>query len=285
MGNEKQKQNTIYKYFLAIFSVLMCIGVSVVLTQFYDPSQNNLKALSSVCMDIVCIIILFILLSSFSFTNYGANKTTKRYVGLLSATVWALFLDFLNWVFDGTLEFGHLTFWFTLGSLCMGSILVLFFCWYLCSYLEESHNLKNMQIKAKVCSVINLFSFVMTFIFAITGTAFRFVDGHYEIGALYDVITIIPVLTMFYMVGLVIRHVRTIGWHDVIAVTGYILFALAGAFIEASYSIGTTYVADAIANIFIFVMLQNEVIAREKQQMIRWGILQETNFLQVLPVV
>lgn len=270
MGNEKQKQNTIYKYFFAIFSVLMCICVSVVMTQFYDPSQNNLKALSSVCMDIVCIIILFILLSSFSFTNYGANKTTKRYVGLLSATVWALFLDFLNWVFDGTLEFGHLTFWFTLGSLCMGSILVLFFCWYLCSYLEESHNLKNMQIKAKVCSVINLFSFVMTFIFAITGTAFRFVDGHYEIGALYDVITIIPVLTMFYMVGLVIRHVRTIGWHDVIAVTGYILFALAGVFIEASYSIGTTYVADAIANIFIFVMLQNEVIAREKQRTQVW---------------
>lgn len=270
MGKEKTKQNAINKYFLFVFSTLMCICVFVVMTQFYDPSQNNLRALASVCMDIVCIIILFILLSSFSFSNYGSNKTTRQYVGLLSATVWALFLDFLNWVFDGSLAYGHLTFWFTLGSLCMGSILVLFFCWYLCSYLEENHNLKNMPIRAKICSAINLISFVMTFIFAISGTAFQFVDGHYEIGALYDITTIIPILTMFYMAGLVIRHVRTIGKHDVIAVTGYILFMLGGAFVESAYSVGTTYVAVAIANMFIFVMLQNEVIARERQRTQVW---------------
>ena len=236
----------------------------------YDPSQNALGALSSVCMDVVCMIILFILIGSFAFNNYGSIRSTRVFAKLLIATIWAMFLDFLNWAFDGLLEFGHLTYWFTVGSLCMGSILAGIFSVYLYSYMEETHDFAKMRIRAYACVVMNLISFVLTFILALTGTAFQFVDGHYETGVLYDVVTVIPVLTLLYLTGFIICYVKKIGTHDVFSVAGYIFFMIAGALVESAYRIGTTYVAVAIADIFIFVMLQNEILAKEKRNVQEW---------------
>lgn len=270
MNNSKVSRQAVVRILIAIFCVFIGVCVAVVMFHVYDPNQNALKALSSVCMDVICIIILLILIGSFAFDNYGSNRTTKIFAGLLIATIWAMFLDFLNWAFDGLLEFGHLTFWFTVGSLCMGAILACIFSMYLYSYMEETHGLNKMRIRAIACAILNLVSFILTFILAITGTAFKFVDGHYEIGALYDVVTIIPVLTLLYLTGYVIRCSKKVGGHDVFSVAGYIFFMIAGALIEAEYSIGTTYVAVAIADIFIFVMLQNGVIAQEKRNVLEW---------------
>lgn len=255
-----------------ILSFCLFVGmcVAVVMFQIYDPGRNSLGALASVCMDVLCIIILFVLVGSFVFDNYSSRRTTKLFSGLLLATIWAIFLDFLNWAFDGSLEFGHLTFWFTLGSLCMGSILAGIFSVYLYYYMEETHNLKEMRKSALICAILNLLSFCLTFILAITGTAFQFVDGHYETAALYDVVEIIPILTLLFLTGFVVCNIKKVGTHDAFAAAGYILFMIAGALIEASYGIGTTYVSVAIADIFIFVMIQNEIIAHEKRNVQLW---------------
>lgn len=274
MSNIKSFGNILRKLrriIISLFCIFIGTCITVVMLHVYDPNRNALGALGSVCMDIICILILFILIGSFAFGHYaGSKRTTKLFAVLLVATIWAMFLDFLNWAFDGSLEFGHLTFWFTLGSLCMGSILACIFSLYLYSYMDEMHNLSQMRRHAIVCAIMNLVSFVMTFGLAISGTAFEFVDGHYEIGALYDVVTVIPVLTLLYLTGYVIRYVKTVGIHDVYAVAGYIFFMIAGAMIETAYRIGTTYVAVAIADIFIFVMLQNEIIAQEKRNVQKW---------------
>lgn len=268
--NTKSNETIVRRTLAGIFSSVIAISVALVMFLVYNPRQNALKALSSVCMDIVCIIILLILISSFVFDNYVSTKTSKMFAGLLEATIWAIFLDFLNWALDGSLQFGHLTFWFTLGSLCMGAVLAGLFSLYMYCYMEEIHKLKRMRKTAIVCAVLNLFSFGLTFILAITGTAFRFVDGHYETGVLYDAVTIIPILTVLYLSGYIIRFVRIVGVHDAFAVGGYVFFMVAGALIEAAYTIGTTYVAVAIADIFIFVMLQNEIIAKEKRNVQKW---------------
>lgn len=268
--NSKWNKHAVLRLLTAIFCVFVGTAVAVVLFDIYNPNQNALRALSSVSMDVICIIVLLILIGSFAFDNYGTNRTTRLFSGLLVATIWAIFLDFLNWVFDGSLEFGKMTFWFTVGSLCMGSVLAGIFSLYLCSYMEENHRLGKIRIQAIICVVMNFLSFCLTFALAITGTAFQFVEGHYETGALYDVVTVIPILTLLYLTGFAIRYVKKIGGHDVSAVAGYIFFMVAGALIEAEYSIGTTYVAVAIADIFIFVMLQNEVIAREKRNVQEW---------------
>lgn len=270
MKNKKLNMHTIRRILLGLFCILIGTGIAVVLLQFYNPSQNNIGALSSVSMDIVCIIILLVMLVSFVFHSYGAERTTKLYAALLTATVLAMFLDFLNWVFDGSLEFGQVTFWFTLGSLCMGAVLAMFFSVYLCSYMAEKHKIKNMRLTAKICAGVNLLSFCVTLVLALSGTAFQFVDGHYEVGVLYDVVAVIPILTLLYLTGVIISKAKKIGTHDVLAVVGYIIFMIIGALIEATISVGTTYVAVAIADIFIFVTLQNEVIALEKQQIKVW---------------
>ena len=269
----------IRRLLLVLFCAFIGICVLVVMFHVYNPSQNALGALSSVCMDLVCIIILFILIGSFAFDRYVTNRTTRLFWALLIATIWAIFLDFLNWAFDGSLEFGHLTFWFTVGSLCMGSILACFFSMYLNSYMDDVHHFSKMYTSAKICVILNLASFVLTFILAITGTAFQFVDGHYEIGALYDVVTVIPILSLLYLTGFVVWHRKEIGFHDVFAAVGYIFFMIAGALIEASYRIGTTYVAVAIADFFIFVMLQNEIIAQEKRSIQEWMKKSNTDVL------
>lgn len=263
-------KNNIRRIFVAAFCVLIVAVVATVMFFMYDPNQNALRALSSVCMDIVCIVILIILVGSFAFDNYGLYKTTRLFAGLLIATIWALFLDFLNWAFDGSLEFGNLTFWFTVCSLCMGSILACAFSLYLYSYMDETHSLSKMRNSAYVCAILNLISFVMTFVLALSGKAFKFVDGHYETGALYSVVEVIPFLTLLYLVGFVIFCKKIVGGHDVFAATGYVLFMLAGAAIESTFSIGTTYVAVAIADIFIFVMLQNKIIETEKHNVEKW---------------
>lgn len=221
-------------------------------------------------MDVICMIILFILICSFAFGQYGSNRTTSWFSILVVATIWALFLDFLNWAFDGALAIGEMTFWFTVGSLCMGSVLASILCMYLYSYMDETHDLGQMRLSCIICSILNLVSFVLTFVMALTGTAFVFVDGHYEVGAFYDVITVIPVLTLLYLSGYLIRYAKKVGIHDILAVIGYICIMIAGALIEAEKGIGTTYVAVAIADIFIFVMLQNEVIAQEKRNVQVW---------------
>lgn len=270
VGNTKLNGHILRRVLLSVFCGFIGIVVAFVMFRVYNPNQNNLGALSSVCMDLICMIILFILIGSFAFGNYGTNRTTWLFAILLVATIWALFTDFLNWAFDGSLEFGQLTFWFTVGSLCMGSILGCIFCAYLYSYMEETHGLSQMFLSARICVIVNLISFVVTFILALTGTAFKFVDGHYETGILYDGVTILPVLSLIYLTGYVIRYVKKVGLHDVFAVAGYIAFMIAGALIEAENSIGTTYVAVTIADIFIFVMLQNEIIALEKRNVQKW---------------
>lgn len=267
------------KYLIIIYGLFISICVSAVMFFIYNPNQNSLAALSSVCMDIICMIILLIMIGSFAFDNYGSKRTTRLFSGLLAATIWALFLDFLNWAFDGSLEFGHLTFWFTVGSLCMGAVLATIFSLYLYSYMDENHNLSKMKISAYVCVVLNIISFILTFILAISGTAFQFVDGHYETGMLYDVVTVLPVLTLLYLTFFSNLHVKKIGIHDAVAVTGYILFMIAGALIEATYGIGTTYVAVAIADFFIFVMLQNAILAEEKRIVKEWMIRSNTDEL------
>lgn len=272
-------KNNIRKILVVVFCTLIIAVVATVMFSMYDPNQNALRALSSVCMDIVCIVIMIILVGSFAFDNYGLYKTTRLFAGLLMATIWAIFLDFLNWAFDGSLEFGNMTFWFTVCSLCMGSILACVFSLYLYSYMEETHSLSKMRTSAYVCAILNLISFVMTFILAISGKAFKFVDGHYETGVLYDVVEVIPFLTLLYLVGFVISCKKIVGGHDVFAATGYVLFMLAGAAIEASFSIGTTYVAVAIADIFIFVMLQNEIIETEKRNVEKWMEKSNTDVL------
>lgn len=266
----KLNKHIVRRALVIAFCAFVGICVSYVLLRVYTPSKNSLGALSSVCMDAICILILFIITGSFALDNYGLKRTTRLFMGMLVSIIWALFLDFLNWAFDGSLELGHLTYWFTLGSLCMGAILAGMYALYIYSYMEETHGLSQMRSSAIVCAVLNVISFVMTFILAITGNAFQFVDGHYETGAFYDLVDVIPVVTLLYMTGYVVVHIKQAGIHDTIAVVGYILFMMAGAIIEAVYNIGTTYVSMSIADIFIFIMLQNEIIAREKRNVEKW---------------
>lgn len=263
-------RNAIRRIIYAVFSISIGICVAVVMFNEYSPRQNSLGALGSVCMDIICIINILILLCSFAFDSGPSNKTTRMFAGLLVGTMWALFLDFLNWAYDGSLIVGEMTFWFTVGSLCMGSILGSLFSLYLGSYMEEIHGLSKIHISAVVCAIVNLVSFVVTFVLALTGTAFVFVDGHYEVGALYDMVTVLPVLTLLYLSGYIIRYAHKVGIHDVLAVVGYILLMITGALIEGALSVGTTYVAVSVADIFIFVMLQNEIIAQEKRNVQVW---------------
>lgn len=267
IGNSR---NIIISFLKALFCISIGVVTALVMFNFYNPNQNTIRALSSVCMDVICLIILFVLVVGVELSKYSTNRTTRYFVLLLLATIWAVFMDFLNWAFDGSLEFGHLTFWFTVLSLCMGSVLACIFSLYLYSYMDELHALANMRLHAYVCAILNLFSFCLTFILAVTGTAFEFVDGHYELGALYDVVTIIPVLSLLYLTGFIVYYFKKVGLHDTFAVAGYIFFMIAGALIEASYGIGTTYVAVSIADIFIFVMLQNDIIAQEKQNVLEW---------------
>lgn len=266
----KLNKHTICKILIGVFCAFMAICVVFVMLQTYNPEQNSLNALSSVCMDVVCMTILFILIGSFAFGNYGSNRTTRLFAALLLATEWALFTDFLNWAYDGSLERGNITFWFTVGSLCMGSVQACILSLYLYSYMDEMHSLSKMKKISTVCAHVNICSFAITFVLAMTGNAFTFVDGHYETGALYDMVTVFPVLTLLAMGVYIICYVKTIGWHDVIAVVGYMLFMIVGALIEGENSIGTTYVAIAIADIYIFVMLQNEIIATEKRNVQEW---------------
>lgn len=266
---------TIYLFFC--FCIAVC--VAYVMAHVYVPSQNNLKALSTVSMDILCIIILFILIACYEFKKYGRNRTNRVFEVMVLASIWAIFLDFLNWAFDGSLAFGEVTFWFTAGSLCMGAIMASLFSVYLYCYMDDMHGLSSMYRVSKICAFANVISAILTFVLAMTGAAFTFVDGHYETGALYDVVMVVPVFSLLFMTGYVIRYVKRIGAHDVIAVVGYILFMVAGAIVEETYGIGTTYIAVALADIFIFVMLQNEMIAKEKQNVEKWKQKSKTDEL------
>ncbi len=277
MDKKTFKPNGIFiaKIVTAIFCIVTGTCAAYIMFNVYSPNKNALGALSSVCMDVLCMLIIIILIISFAFDDYKSKQTTKLFAVLLVATLWALFTDFMNWAFDGELEFYKITYWFTVGSLCMGSILACIFSQYLYSYMAETHNLTKMHGSARVCAILNIISFVITFVLALTGTAFEFVDGHYEIGALYDIVTVIPIVTLLYLTCYVIRYVKIVGKHDALAAAGYICFMIGGALIEATYGIGTTYVSVTIADIFIFVMLQNEVIAMEKRNVQEW--MQKSN--------
>lgn len=267
---EKVNGHILRRILIAIFCVFIAATTVYVMLYLYKPNKNALGALGSVCMDLICIIILYIVIGSFAFGEYNANRTTRVFAVLLVATIWAIYLDFLNWAFDGSLELGHLTYWFTACSLCMGAIIAGIYTTYVYSYIEATYHLTKMRTSAYVCAGLNLASFVLTAVLALTGTAFKFVDGHYEVGALYDYVMVIPILTVLYMMGYVAYNYKVVGLHDTVAISGYLLFMIVGAIIESEYRIGTTYVSVAIADIFIFLVLQNEIIAREKRNVLKW---------------
>lgn len=252
--------------FILLFCIVVAIGVVTVLLFFYEPNQNALGALGTVCLDVFSMMTLLILILSLLFDEHEMNRTTKLFLCLMLGTLFALFFDFLTWSSDGNLAFADKTYVFTVCSLCCGSILAAVFSLYVSSYMHDMYEMKSSYFDAKICVILNAISFVITVVLALTKTAFDFVDGHYVTGALYDGVAVIPILTLIYVTIYAIRHVDIIGVHDATAVAGYILTMIIGAVIEAIFSIGTTYVSLTIADIFIFLMLQNRYIDRIKKQ-------------------
>lgn len=260
------RKRKILTYIIYTFCSIVSVCVISVLLFKLNPSQNAPGALGSACMDIVSMLVLLILVISLTTEKEMMGRTSKLFLALMLGTKWALFFDFLTWSLDGSLEYDGWTYLFTVASLCSGAILGAVFVMYLSSYLDDMYNLKKTWLSAKVCFVCNIVAFVLTFVLAITKTAFVFVDGHYVVGALYDVITVLPILTLIYMCGYAIAHVKIIGIHDAIAVAVYIFIMIIGAVMEAVLGVGTTYVAVSIADVFIFVMLQNKLIDRAEKQ-------------------
>lgn len=249
----------------SFFSVLAVI-VCYVLFFSYTPQKNALGAFASVCMDVICMLLIFILVMNQIFEHQTFSKTTRLFLGLMVGTYWALFLDFMTWSSDGKLTYDSLGYVYTVLSLCMGSALSFVFILYFSNYLYEMYGMKKVLIHAKFLAAANIIAFVITFIFAIMKRGFVFVDGHYEIGAQYDIVTTIPVVTVFYIMFYAIRYVKVIGFHDVVAVSGYNVIMIAGALFEAANRVGTTFVGITVANVYIFVMLQNKVIDKAKRQ-------------------
>ena len=274
MAMENSKRDlTVRQIWLRILIFMFCFAVTVsviaVLLFAYDPNQNSPGALGSACMDVISMITLLILILSIFFEKNRMGRTTKLCLALMLVTMWALFFDFLTWALDGSLAYGTATYIFTIASLCSGSILGGIFVFYLSSYLWDMYRI-NAFFSAKICLACDVVAFLLTFTLGVTQKAFVFVDGHYELGALYDAITVLPVLTLFYFTGYVIKHVKKIGVHDVVSVIVYIFMMIAGTLIEAQYGVGATYVSIMLADVFIFVMLQNKLIDEEKKNVAKW---------------
>lgn len=249
-----------------IVSAALLAVTFVVLGLLYNPNQNAYGALASVSMDVICMLVLFVLIVNLTFGKDELSRTTRLYLALIMVTMFAVFFDFLNWAFDGSLVYGESTYVFTVSSLCCGSILAGIFVFYLSSYLEDMYGLKLAFRRAKILGICNLIAFDITLALGITKTAFTYVDGHYQVGELYDVITVIPIITLIAMSVYACRNRKLIGTHDVISVSGYIVIMIVGALVEAVFVMGTTYVAVTISDLFIFVMLQNKVIDRAEIQ-------------------
>lgn len=268
---DKQNETFSLKRRIAEIAIFVYCGVilacvALIMLFKIEPEVNSPGAWGSACMDFVCIIVLIILIVSRIVENKALGRTARLFLLLMLATEWALFFDFLTWSSDGSLVYGGWTYVFTIASLCSGAILGAIFVLYLSSYLDDMYGLKKIYNSARVCVLLNIIAFVLTMTLALTNTAFVFVEGHYETGVLYDAITVLPILTLIYMSVYAIAHGRTIGVHDAVAVAIYISIMITGAIIEALYGIGATYVSVSIADVTIFVMLQNNVIARTTEQ-------------------
>ncbi len=264
--NEIRWKQRLEKILILLLCLLVTVVIISVLLFSYSPNKNTVEAIGTVSMDVISMFVLILLVVNLTFERTTISKTTKLFLGLLLATTVGLFFDFLTWTADGLLIYGDWTYIFTVSSLCTASIVAAFLVFYLGNYMNDMYNLKSAPLYGKLCMFWNLGAFAITVLLAITNKAFVFVDGHYEPGPLYDIVTILPLLPVIFMVGLVLRNIRTIGIHDVIAVVGYIFIMILGALVESAYVIGTTYVSISIANVFIFFMLQNKLLDSVKKQ-------------------
>lgn len=265
MGTHKEKythKQRVERIIMLVFCSLIAVIVASVLLFVYEPSRNALGALGSVCMDVISLAVIIILVVSLLFEKDEITMTTRLFLLLMLETIVALFFDFLTWSSDGSLVYAGWTDVFTVCSLCCGSILAATLVLYLSSYMKDMYGMKGPFLGAKICVILDILSVIVTFILGVTKMAFVFVNGHYELGAAYDVITVVPILTIIFMAVYLACHIKIIGLHDVVAVSGYVLTMVCGALIEAAYGIGATYVGVAIADIFIFIMLQNKIFDR-----------------------
>lgn len=251
---------------IVAFCSVVLFSVLFVMIFLREPELNAPGALGSTYMDIVCMLIVLFLLLNLIFEKGEIGRTTKLFLALMLVTMWALYFDFWTWSLDGSLKYGNWTFPFTIASLCSGAVLGAILELYLSSYLNDMYNLKSIIPRVRVCVILNAAAFLLTLTLALTHSAFEFVDGHYETGVLYDAITVIPLLTIIYTTCFIIRNVKIIGAHDVIAVALYIVMLISGVIIEAVHGIGTTYVGFTVADVFIYVMLQNNLIESERKQ-------------------
>lgn len=263
-------KRNIEKTLIVVFSLVVVLAMIATLLFVYVPNKNSLGALASVCMDVMSILLIFILIMSIIFNQMKMMRSTKFFLLLLLGTMWALIMDFLNWALDGSLEYGSWGYAFTLLSLCSGAILAALLICYLTIYMDEAYNLKAPIKTARVLVILNSVAFVATIVLGSTNLAFGYSDGHYETGVMYDLVGIVPILTVFYMTIFSIAHIKDIGLHDVISIVGFILFMITGAVVESAYVIGTTYVSVAIADIFLFVMIQNNFIKEARENVEKW---------------
>lgn len=258
--------NKLTRIVIQLFCLITTGVVIFNLLFVYEPDQNAPGALGSACMDVICMAVLLIQVISICSAKEGLGRTTRLCLYLILGTMYAVFFDFLTWSSDGSLEYGGPTYVYTICSLCSGAILAVILCLYISSYMLDMYEIKSFIPSARVCVGINIVAFLITVALGFTGKAFIFDNGHYETGALYDVITVLPILTMIYMSVFAIRYIKKIGLRDILCLWIYIFIMISGAIIEAIYGIGATYVAISVADVFIFVMLQNRVIDRSRRQ-------------------
>lgn len=73
------KRGLVKRIAIAGFCALILAVTAYVLFGIYEPGQNSVGALSSVVMDVLCLIILAVLIGSFAFGKYEMNSSSKLF--------------------------------------------------------------------------------------------------------------------------------------------------------------------------------------------------------------
>ncbi len=213
-----------------------------------------------VAIEVMGVVVLLITLYGLVFESRIRDLKNKLFIACIAVTQVALVADIISWHYDGRQELLllQITNWL---AMAMALFIMLLFI----LYLRETINGKRSALGMRplsvwavyVPAVINALAVIFFTYQYVTGGIYTVKEGLFIPAEWYSLTFCITGVSMLYEMILIMSNLNTLGRHDAIALTMYVLIPAASAVVEMlDTDLSLSLTAVAVAELLLYVTLQ-----------------------------
>ena len=214
-----------------------------------------------VAIEAMGVIVLLITLYGLVFESRIRDRKNKLFIACIVITQIALVSDIVSWHYDGVPELLPLLKISNLLAMVLGLFIMLMFIFYLREIVNGKRRVRGMKMLSAwavhIPAVINVLAAVFFTYQYFTGGVYVIEGGLFIPSDWYSLTFFITGISMVYEMILILGNLKTLGRHDGIALSLYVLIPAAAAMVEMlNTELSLSLTAVAVAELLLYVTLQ-----------------------------